>query len=74
MRDDGAVTITATPLARCTHRSCPWRWRTGPDRPCAEHASDDAAVLAAAAELGIDLAEQPHFGADDHSATADSRQ
>lgn len=26
--------------ARCTERGCFWRWPSGPDRPCAEHAAD----------------------------------
>jgi hypothetical protein len=25
------------PLARCPVRGCPYRWRRGPDRMCAEH-------------------------------------
>jgi hypothetical protein len=25
-------------LARCPHKACPVRWRTGPDRWCADHA------------------------------------
>jgi hypothetical protein len=34
----GMETVT---LARCTERGCPWRYRSGPDRPCPVHAGDD---------------------------------
>ena len=34
-------------LARCTHRGCPWRWRTGDDRDCGQHTETlDPAVAA----------------------------
>ena len=36
-----------TALARCSERSCPVRYRSGPDRPCPLHAGDGGDTLAA---------------------------
>jgi hypothetical protein len=51
-RDDGPVDASAAGrLAKCPHRGCPVRWRTGPDRPCADH--QPAAELAWDATAGM---------------------
>jgi hypothetical protein len=43
-------------LPRCTTKSCPVRYRGGPDRPCPAHQDDgDGDIASAAASLGIDL-------------------
>jgi hypothetical protein len=43
-----------TQLARCPIRACPWRWRTGGDRPCSKHAGHAEAAEVLAAAMGID--------------------
>jgi hypothetical protein len=48
-------------LARCTARSCPVRYRSGPDRACADHRGQAAAITATAEELGVDLAAIPEM-------------
>ena len=63
------MTITAT-LARCTgDRSCPRRWRSGPDRDCGMHDDGSDSIARAAAELGIELPADPRGR--DHPATQD---
>jgi hypothetical protein len=40
------VTTAPPALARCTAElACPWRWRTGPPRPCPLHSTDTADTL-----------------------------
>ncbi len=51
----GHVT-TLAPLPRCPFKGCPVRYRGGPDRLCAEHQHGGGDLLAAARELGIELA------------------
>jgi hypothetical protein len=43
-------------LAQCLTRGCPRRWATGPDRDCGNHEDSGGDLLAAAEELGIELA------------------
>jgi hypothetical protein len=43
----------------CLTRGCPRRWATGPDRDCGHHEDSGGDLLAAAEELGIDLAAPP---------------
>jgi hypothetical protein len=46
-------------LARCIMPGCPWRWRSGPDRPCATHQDDGRDLARAAEALGIVMTAPP---------------
>jgi hypothetical protein len=63
------MTVAAPALARCTERGCAWRWRSGTDRPCAQHQHhDDDDLAARAAEYGVMMAA-PGVTADTVAAT-----
>jgi hypothetical protein len=65
--DVGQAAMTVPALARCPERGCVWRFRSGSDRLCPQHADDDGLPERMKA-IGIDAVPGQHdSGVDDDS-------